>query len=170
MGWMREKKLKLNPDKTEVFLVRQNWAWDKACCGWSCIPQKEQVHRDCHLNPSDHGFVDRNCSNKCICTQPLWAIQTWQQSFLPCFWLDYCNVLYSKMNLPLRKAQKYSWCRNLVARLLLSPRYKVHMLSGFKDSHWSPYQGQFNKLMLIMTVLNCQIICGTTTVVSVWYQ
>ena len=167
-GWMRVNKLRLNPDKTEVLLVRKSTTrvldYHPTLDGVA-LPLKEQVRSlGVLLDPqllldSQVAAVARgafaqlrlirqlrpylSCSDLTTVTHALVTSR-----------LDYCNALY--VGLPLKTVRRLQLVQNAAARVVAGARRFDSVGPLLQRLHWLPvpFRAQFKVLVLTFKALH----------------
>ncbi|XP_053104853.1 leucine-rich repeat-containing protein 39 isoform X1 [Hemicordylus capensis] len=167
-GWTRDNKLRLNPDKTEVLIVR-GWNlrddFDLPVLDGVTLPQKEHVRSlEVLLDPSlslvsQVETVARSAfyQLRMICQLHLFLelddLKT-VVHLLVTSRLDYCNVLY--VGLPLYVVRKLQLVQNAAARLVSGSSRRDHITPVLKELHWLPicFWAKYKVLVITYKALN----------------
>ncbi|XP_053120143.1 uncharacterized protein LOC128330801 [Hemicordylus capensis] len=168
MGWMGENKLKLNPDKTEVLIVRgrnSRDVFDLPVLDRVTLPQKEQVRSlgvllDQRLSlVSQVEAVARGAfyQLRLICQLcPFLEINDLKTvvHLLVTSRLDFCNALY--VGLPLYVVRKLPLVQNAAARLVSGSSRRDHITPLLMEQHWLPigFRAKYKVLVITYKALN----------------
>ena len=165
--WLRQSRLKLNPQKTEVLWLGKNNPEEK-----TSLPCLDGTPLTISTSVKNLGVIfDASLSVEAqITTVAHQAFYHLRQAKLPVPYLtpddlatvihatvtsrlDYCNSLYA--GLPFALTRKLQLVQNVAARVLTGTPWKAHMRPILQQLHWLPveFQIRFKALVLIFKAI-----------------
>ncbi|KAF7240555.1 Thromboxane-A synthase [Varanus komodoensis] len=163
MGWMRENKLKLNPDKTEVLLVGGSdlGMGDLGLVlNGVVLPLRDRVRSLGVLLDPELSLEAQVTAVARSAFLQLWLIHQLRPFLehdclatvthtLVTSRLVFCNVLY--VGLPLKTVRILQLVQNRAARLLTGTGHCSHITPVLRQLHWLPIEVQAQFKVLVMT-------------------
>jgi hypothetical protein len=166
--WMKQNRLKMNPEKTEFIMIGNKVQLDKCVCDkievdgkavekadeikflgvWidNTVSMKKQIKEVCKRTSKLLHVIwnIRRYLNEKTCQRLVAALITSK--------MDYANGLYA--NLPATTMRPLQLCQNYAARVIKKARKRDHVTPLLYNLHWLPYPYRVNYKVLI-TVFKC---------------